>query len=86
MDKEMRLVFDNMRLEKELEQYRQKDAPTVDAVAVRYEQWVQPLITGTKRKNPYCFCTGCALPIKPSKKTKYCPNCGCRMGRKDGEG
>ncbi len=43
-----------------------------------YTSWFFPF----KIKNPYCYCTNCAQPIKPKRKTNYCPDCGAKM---DGE-
>lgn len=50
-----------------------------DVVPVRHARWHRPYISGTKRLNPYCFCTWCGQPVKPKKVTNYCPNCGAKM-------
>ena len=50
-----------------------------DVAPVRHGKWNRPYISGTKRRNPYCFCTWCGQPVKPKKVTNYCPNCGAKM-------
>lgn len=54
-------------------------------VEVMHARWYRPYISWFfpfKIKNPYCYCTNCAQPIKPKRKTNYCPGCGAKM---DGE-
>ncbi len=54
-------------------------------VEVMHGRWYRPYISWFfpfKIKNPYCYCTNCAQPIKPKRKTNYCPGCGAKM---DGE-
>lgn len=54
-----------------------------DVATVLHGRWNRPYISGTKRQNPYCFCTWCGNPVKPKKVTKYCPNCGAKMDLED---
>lgn len=62
------------------------EAPTVDAAQVVHGRWNRPIISGTKRKNPFCYCTNCAFPVQPKRMSKYCPNCGAKMDLpEDGE-
>ena len=61
------------------------EIPDADAAPVRHGRWYRPYISWFfpfKIKNPYCYCTNCAQPIKPKRKTNYCPGCGAKM---DGE-
>ena len=53
--------------------------PVADVAPVRHAKWNRPYISGTKCRNPYCFCTWCGQPVKPKKVTNYCPNCGAIM-------
>lgn len=59
--------------------------PAADVAPVRSGEWMRPLISGTKLKNPYCFCTNCCQPIKPKKKTNYCPGCGAKMDKEEAD-
>ncbi|SBV94198.1 hypothetical protein KL86CLO1_10481 [uncultured Eubacteriales bacterium] len=58
-----------------------EDAPTIDPV--KHGRWVRPYASGTKIKNPYCFCSNCAQWASPRKMSAYCPSCGAKM---DGDG
>lgn len=63
------------------------DAPAADVAPVRHGRWNRPYISWLfplKIKNPYCFCTNCVHPVKPKRKTRYCPNCGAKMDGKAG--
>lgn len=53
--------------------------PTVDAVPVVHGRWNRPFLSGTKRKNPFCYCTNCAYPVQPKWASNYCPSCGAKM-------
>lgn len=56
--------------------------PAADVVPVRHARWNRPYISWLfllKIKSPYCFCTNCVHPVKPKRKTNYCPNCGAKM-------
>lgn len=50
-----------------------------DVAPVVHGRWNRPFLSGTKRKNPFCYCTNCAYPVQPKRRTKYCPNCGAKM-------
>ena len=53
-----------------------------DVAPVRHGRWNRPYISWflpIKIKNPHCFCTNCAYPMKHKRVTRYCPNCGARM-------
>ena len=59
--------------------------PAADVAPVAHARWNRPYTSWFfpfKIKNPYCYCTNCAQPIKPKRKTNYCPGCGAKM---DGE-
>lgn len=53
--------------------------PAADVAPVVHGRWNRPIIGGTKRKNPFCYCTNCACPVQPKRMSKYCPNCGAKM-------
>lgn len=53
--------------------------PASDVAPMVHGRWYRPLISGTKRKNPFCYCTNCAYPVKPKRASKYCPSCGAKM-------
>lgn len=53
--------------------------PAADVAPVVHGRWNRPFLSGTKRKNPFCYCTNCAYPVQPKRRTKYCPNCGAKM-------
>lgn len=48
---------------------------------VVHGKWVRPYLSGTKIKNPYWFCSNCGQPVRKSKKSKFCPNCGAKMDK-----
>lgn len=62
------------------------DAPTVDATPVVHGRWNIPFISGTKRTNPFCYCTNCCYPVAPKRESKYCPNCGAKMDSPEKDG
>ena len=56
--------------------------PAADVGPVRHGRWNRPYISWflpIKIKNPHCFCTNCAYPMKHKRVTRYCPNCGAMM-------
>lgn len=56
--------------------------PAADVAPVRHGRWNRPYISWflpLKIKNPHCFCTNCAYPMKHQKVTRFCPNCGAKM-------
>lgn len=58
------------------------EIPAADVVLVRHGRWNRPYISWflpIKIKNPHCFCTNCAYPMKHKRVTRYCPNCGAMM-------
>lgn len=62
------------------------EIPAADVAPVQHGRWNRPYISWflpIKIKNPHCFCTNCAYPMKHKRVTRYCPNCGARM---DGDG
>ncbi len=62
------------------------NAPVVDVVEVRHGRWNRPYISWflpLKIKNPHCFCTNCAYPMKHKKVTRFCPNCGALMDKEE---
>ena len=59
-----------------------KPIPAADVVEVQHGRWNRPYISWflpLKIKNPHCFCTNCAYPMKHKKVTRFCPNCGAKM-------
>ena len=58
------------------------EMPSEDVAPVLHGRWNRPYISWflpMKIKNPHCFCTNCAYPMKHKKVTRYCPNCGAKM-------
>lgn len=56
-----------------------KCAPAADVAPVVHGRWNRPFLSGTKRKNPFCYCTNCAYPVQPKRMSNYCPGCGAKM-------
>lgn len=56
-----------------------KCAPAADVAPVVHGRWNRPFLSGTKRKNPFCYCTNCAYPVQPKRMSNYCPSCGAKM-------
>lgn len=54
-------------------------APAADVAPVVHGRWNRPFLSGTKRKNPFCYCTNCAYPVQPKRMSNYCPGCGAKM-------
>lgn len=50
-----------------------------DVAPVVHGRWNRPFLSGTKFKNPFCYCTNCVYPVKPKWASKYCPSCGAKM-------
>lgn len=61
------------------EEFEVYEEPTEEVATVVHGRWNRPIISGTKRKNPFCYCTNCACPVQPKRMSKYCPNCGAKM-------
>lgn len=59
-----------------------KDAPTIDAVPVRYGHWVEDEIQIHVEKTYHCSECDC-LAWGEDEKTRYCPICGARMNDDD---
>ena len=60
--------------------------PAADVAVVRHGRWNRPYISWflpLKIKNPHCFCTNCAYPMKHKKVTRFCPNCGALMDKEE---
>ena len=58
--------------------------PAADVVKVRHGGWNRPYVSWflpLKIKNPHCFCTNCAYPMKHKKVTRFCPSCGAKMDK-----
>ena len=54
--------------------------PTIDAEPVRHGKWeMKPDPFGFFDEIPVCSECGCTTTMR--EKTKYCPNCGCRMDK-----
>lgn len=53
--------------------------PAADVAPVVHGRWNRPFLSGTKRKNPFCYCTNCAYPVQPKRMSNYCPGCGAKM-------
>lgn len=53
--------------------------PAADVTPVVHGRWNRPFLSGTKRKNPFCYCTNCAYPVQPKRMSNYCPSCGAKM-------
>lgn len=55
-----------------------KNAPTVDAVPVRYGKWIEQWRTADTRM---LRCSECKMVfnVGNGREGNYCPNCGCRM-------
>lgn len=56
-----------------------QEIPAADVAPVVYGRWNRPFLSGTKRKNPFCYCTNCAYPVQPKRMSNYCPGCGAKM-------
>lgn len=54
------------------------DAPTIDAVPVRYGRWIVKRYAPGGRGRTVRFCSECGAN-NWNRKSNYCPNCGIRM-------
>lgn len=81
-DQERRLLFAYESIGS-IDHVRELVQAEADKRLVVHGRWNRPFLSGTKRKNPFCYCTNCAYPVQPKRRTKYCPNCGAKMDLED---
>lgn len=55
-----------------------KAIPAADVVEVRHGRWID-----SEEDGHLSICGVCNYPVDRFYKTKYCPNCGAKMGDED---